>query len=75
MLSLQPRFAGRSWPLVSLMVAAGLAVGFTAYLKYLELFVIHAICRWCVLSAVIIALLFALAVVEFRRSPRSAGGE
>jgi uncharacterized membrane protein len=68
LLSLQPRHAGRSWPLTSLLVLGAGAVGFTLYLKYLELFVIHAICRWCVVSAVIIALLFAVTVVEFRRA-------
>ena len=72
LLSLQPRFAGRSWPLRSLLLAAGGAVVFTLYLKYLELFVIHAICRWCVASAVIIVILFALTLIEFRRS---AGAE
>ena len=45
------------WPgLLRLLTGGGLA--FTIYLTYLELFVIHAICRWCVGSAVIILLLF-----------------
>jgi uncharacterized membrane protein len=30
---------------------------FSGYLTYLELFVIHAICQWCVASAVIVTLL------------------
>jgi uncharacterized membrane protein len=34
--------------------------GFSAYLTYLELFVIHAICQWCVTSAALMTLLFAL---------------
>ena len=29
--------------------------GFSAYLTYLELFVINAICQWCVASAVLMA--------------------
>lgn len=33
--------------------------GFSAYLTYLELFVIDAICQWCVASAVLMTLLFA----------------
>lgn len=70
LLSLQPRHAGRSWPLRAQLVASGGAVLFTAYLKYLELFVIHAICRWCVASAVIIAILFAVTVAEYRRAGR-----
>jgi uncharacterized membrane protein len=45
------------WPgLLRLLSGGGLA--FTIYLTYLELFVIHAICRWCVGSAVIILFLF-----------------
>jgi uncharacterized membrane protein len=34
--------------------------GFSAYLTYLELFTINAICQWCVASAVLMALLFAV---------------
>lgn len=33
---------------------------FTLYLTYLELFVIHAICQWCVLFAIITWLLTAV---------------
>ena len=47
---------------------AGGGVLFTIYLTYLELFVIHAICRWCVGSAVIIVGLFALGLLELRRT-------
>jgi uncharacterized membrane protein len=47
---------------------------FTAYLTYLELFVIHAICRWCVISAVVIALVFGLSLLEARRRPAPGGG-
>lgn len=32
--------------------------GFSLYLTYLELFVIKAICQWCVASAVVMTLLF-----------------
>ncbi len=34
--------------------------GFSAYLTYLELFVIEAICQWCVSSAVLMTAIFAL---------------
>ncbi len=66
LLALLPRFAGASWPVTALVLLSTGAVGFTAYLKYLEFFVIGAVCRWCVGSAVIIALLFILAVLEWR---------
>jgi uncharacterized membrane protein len=55
---LAPRGAG-------LLVAAGIALvcfGFSLYLTYLELFVIEAICQWCVASAVIATGLAAVCV-------------
>jgi uncharacterized membrane protein len=36
--------------------------GFSVYLTYLELFVIHAICQWCVASAVLLTALAVLTV-------------
>jgi uncharacterized membrane protein len=47
------------------LAAAALAVtgfGFSAYLTYLELFVIDAICQWCVASAVLLTALMVLTV-------------
>jgi uncharacterized membrane protein len=41
--------------------------GFSAYLTYRELFSIHAICEWCVSSAVILTVLTCLAVWRFLR--------
>jgi len=42
---------------------------FSAYLTYLELFVIHAICEWCVASAtVMVAALIGAAVGVWRLS-------
>jgi uncharacterized membrane protein len=41
--------------------------GFSAYLTYRELFSIHAICEWCVSSAVILTILMCLAVWRFLR--------
>jgi uncharacterized membrane protein len=72
--ALQPAFTGRRAPVTLLLVLAGLGVGFTAYLTYLELFVIHAICRWCVGSAAIILSIFVVALLEYRRvsRPRSS---
>jgi uncharacterized membrane protein len=34
--------------------------GFSVYLTYLELFVIDAVCQWCLLSAVLMTVLFGL---------------
>ncbi|MFL5908024.1 MAG: vitamin K epoxide reductase family protein [Solirubrobacterales bacterium] len=50
------RFAG--------LLTALIGFGFSAYLTYLELFVIDAICQWCVASAVLMALSLAVAVAR-----------
>jgi uncharacterized membrane protein len=68
--ALQPRWAGSRRLLEAIAVLSGGAVAFTLYLKYLELFVIHAICRWCVGSAVIIVLVFLLQFLDHRRLAR-----
>jgi len=39
---------------------------FSAWLTYLELGVIHAICIWCVTSAVIVTLILLVSVLDFR---------
>jgi uncharacterized membrane protein len=69
--ALQPALLERRWPGTALLVLAAGGVAFTAYLTYLELFVIHAICRWCVGSATIIASIFVVALLEFRRVSRA----
>lgn len=38
--------------------------GFSAYLTYLELFVIDAICQWCVVSAALMALLLIVSAAR-----------
>lgn len=50
------------WALVGLGVAG---VAFSTYLTSLELFVIQAVCIWCISSALITALLLTLFVVLF----------
>jgi uncharacterized membrane protein len=65
---LRPGLTARRWPAQLLAALAAGGVVFTLYLTYLEFFVIHAICRWCVGSAVIIVALFALALLELRRT-------
>jgi len=38
---------------------------FSAYLTYLELFLIRAICQWCVASALVVSAYLAVAVLRF----------
>lgn len=40
------------------------AFAYSAYLTYVELFILKAICLWCVASAIIVTAIFALATVE-----------
>jgi uncharacterized membrane protein len=55
---------------VALVALTGWGVVFSGWLTYLELFVIHAICRWCVVSAVIAAALFVLVVLDWKALQR-----
>ena len=61
-----PRFENE--PLISLVLTAEAAVGvlFSAWLTYLELAVIHAICIWCVTSAVVVTLIFLTSALDLR---------
>jgi uncharacterized membrane protein len=67
LLSLQPAWAVKRWPMSLLAVLAGIGVAFTGYLTYIELFVLQAVCRWCVASAVMILAIFLAALLGSRR--------
>ena len=69
---LQPPLVARRGVALLLVVMSGLGVAFAIYLTALEVFVIHAICRWCVGSAVIILLVLVVSLQDLRRAP--AGG-
>ena len=64
---LQPASLGRRWPTRLLAVLAVGGFLFTLYLTYIELFVLHAICRWCVASAVVITAITIVAGSAARR--------
>lgn len=53
--------AGKRWVGGLLALAATGGLLFSAYLTAVELFVLHAVCMWCVISAVLTVLIFALA--------------
>jgi hypothetical protein len=51
---------------------------FSLWLTYLELFVIHAICQWCVVSAILATILFVVSWLDLREAHallRRDGGE
>ena len=51
---------------VALVAVTGWGVLFSAWLTYLELFVIHAICQWCVVSAILVTIAFLIAWLDLR---------
>jgi uncharacterized membrane protein len=73
LLGLQASPGRRSWVSRVLLVGSGLGLVFTCYLTYVELFVIEAICRWCVASAAIITLIFVASVLDWRASDSNRG--
>lgn len=60
---IQPRWLEDSLPdrLVSLF--AGVGVVFTLYLTYAEIFILGAICQWCVVSQLLILGIFVLSLI------------
>jgi uncharacterized membrane protein len=55
-------------PAISYVLAGEAAVGvlFSAWLTYLELGVIHAVCIWCVTSAIIVTLILFVSIADLR---------
>jgi uncharacterized membrane protein len=51
-----------------LLLESSAGVLFSAWLTYLELAVIHAICIWCVTSAVIVTLIFLVSLSDWREA-------
>ena len=61
-----PRFEDERVLSIVLVAEAAVGVLFSAWLTYLELFVIHAICIWCVTSAVIVTLILLASIMDLR---------
>ena len=61
-----PRFEDER--LISILLVAEALVGvlFSAWLTYLELGVIHAVCIWCVTSAVIVTAILVVSAADLR---------
>lgn len=66
-----PRWADRREPAIALTIMTITGVLFTTWLSYLEVYVIGAICRWCVGSAIIVVVLFALSLADLHGYLRS----
>ena len=52
-------------PSVAMVVMSGWGVLFSGWLTYLELGPINAICRYCVVSAVLVAVLFVISLADW----------
>ena len=63
---IQERYADSRGVALALVALTGWGVLFSGWLTYLELFVIDAICIWCVTSAVIVLVMFAVSVLDYR---------
>lgn len=66
-LGLQPRFEDDRRVSIVLIAGAAIGLAFSIYLSWLEATVIHAWCRWCIVSAILASLIFLFTLPEFRR--------
>jgi len=66
LVGLRPAWADDRRLSLALVLATGGGVLFSAWLTYLELFVIDAICQWCVISALLTVALLVVSVLDLR---------
>ena len=60
---------------LTLVAMSGWGVLFSGWLTYIELFVIDAICMWCVVSAIIVTVIFIISVMDLREIRAPDEGE
>ena len=65
---LQPRWLSDKRPDLLLTLLSAIALVFTVYLTYAEVVILGAICQWCVVSQIIILVIFILSAMGLRRS-------
>ncbi|MDP2954958.1 MAG: vitamin K epoxide reductase family protein [Longimicrobiales bacterium] len=70
---LQPAGAASRATSAILLALASVALACSAFLTYLEAFVIHAWCQWCVISAILVTLIFLAALPELKRLRGGSG--
>lgn len=61
-----PRWADDRRLALALLIMTTWGVIFSGYLTYLELFVIHAICRYCVVSAALALIVFVSSFLDWK---------
>jgi uncharacterized membrane protein len=65
------QISARGWSPFVALAAFGISLAgvlYSAYLTYIELYVIYAVCRWCVASAAIMVAIFLLSIFNLRNS-------
>lgn len=70
LVGLQERFEYSKELSLGLLGMAAVGLLFTAWLNYLEAFVINAWCEWCIASALMVVALFWFAVQDWRATSR-----
>jgi uncharacterized membrane protein len=68
LVGIQERFVESRGLALALVLLTGWGLIFSAWLTYLELFVIDAICQWCVVSAVLAGVLFVVCWLDWRET-------
>ena len=66
LVGLSERFEDSRPLALGMLVLTAWGALFSLWLTYLELFVIHAICQWCVISAVLALALFVVTWLDWR---------
>ena len=69
LISTGERYAESRGMAQAIVAMAGTGVVFSAWLTWLELFRIHAICQWCVTSAILVTVIFVISLLELRETP------
>jgi uncharacterized membrane protein len=64
----------QEWLQLAFFGVCTVGVLFSAYLTYIEVAVLHAICPYCVLSAVVITIMWVLGIARLLREPQHQTG-
>ncbi len=68
-LVLRGPFAFRPWALLGIFGLTLFGTLYSGYLTYIELFVLQAICQWCLTSAAVVTVMFGLSLFVLLRPP------
>lgn len=71
LVGMQPAWLDSKAVSAMLLMLATIGFGFSVYLSYLEQFVLHMWCRWCIVSAIIATLIWLAALAELPRLRRT----